>query len=67
MNNYVTGSVIKNLRERKGLTQSSPANSIGVSDETVSKWETAKGLPDISLIEPPAEALGGVGVGAYNG
>ena len=49
MNNYVTGQTIKNLRECKGITQSELANIIGVSDKTVSKWETAKGLPDIVL------------------
>lgn len=58
MNTYVTGAAIKKLRERKGLTQSQLADQIGVSDKAVSKWETAKGLPDISLIEPLAKALG---------
>lgn len=58
MNTYVTGATIKKLRERKGITQSQLANQIGVSDKAVSKWETAKGLPDISLIEPLAKALG---------
>lgn len=58
MNNYVTGSVIKKLREKHGLTQSGLAEKINVSDKTVSKWETGKGLPDIALIEPLAAALG---------
>lgn len=58
MNNYITGPAIKRLREGKNLTQSELAAMIGVSDKAVSKWETAKGLPDISLIEPLAEALG---------
>ena len=58
MNTYVTGAAIKKLRERKGLTQSQLADQIGVSGKAVSKWETAKGLPDISLIEPLAKALG---------
>lgn len=57
MNTYVTGAAIKRLRETKGLTQAQLADVIGVSDKTVSKWETAKGLPDISLIEPLAKAL----------
>lgn len=57
MNNYVTGKIIKELREKKGLTQVELANMIGVSDKTVSKWETSKGLPDITLIEPLAKAL----------
>ena len=58
MNNYITASTIKKLQETKGLTQSQLAQQIGVSCKAVSKWETAKGLPDISLIEPLSKALG---------
>lgn len=58
MDNYVTGTAIKCLREKKKLTQSELADKIGVTAKAVSKWETAKGLPDISLIEPLAAALG---------
>jgi transcriptional regulator with XRE-family HTH domain/desulfoferrodoxin (superoxide reductase-like protein) len=58
VNTYVTGSTIKQLREGRGLTQADLAEKIGVSSKTVSKWETAKGLPDISLLQPLAQALG---------
>lgn len=58
MDTYVTGSTIRRLREEKGLTQAQLAETIDVSAKAVSKWETAKGLPDISLIEPLAAALG---------
>lgn len=58
MNSYVTGSTIKKLRESKGITQLQLAEKIGVSSKAVSKWETAKGLPDISLVEPLSQALG---------
>ena len=58
MNTYVTGSTIKMLREARGMTQAQLAERIGVSDKAVSKWETAKGLPDISLLQPLAAALG---------
>ena len=58
MNTYVTGNTIKSLRESRNLTQSELADKIGVSSKTVSKWETAKGLPDISLLQPLAQALG---------
>ena len=58
MNTYVTGAVIKRLREMKNLTQIELAEKIGVSSKAVSKWETGKGLPDISLIEPLSFALG---------
>ena len=57
MDTYVTGITIRNLREKKGLTQTELADVLGVSSKAVSKWETAKGLPDISLIEPLANAL----------
>ncbi|MBQ5904402.1 MAG: helix-turn-helix domain-containing protein [Clostridia bacterium] len=58
MNTYITGATIKKLREAKGLTQLQLAEKIGVSSKAVSKWETAKGLPDITLIEPLSQALG---------
>ena len=58
MNTYVTGMAIKNLREKRGMTQAELAEKIGVSSKTVSKWETAKGLPDITLLQPLAQALG---------
>lgn len=58
MNNYVTGAAIKTLREKQRMTQSRLAEKLCVSDKTVSKWETGKGFPDISLLEPLAAALG---------
>ena len=58
MNNYVTSGTIKALREARNLTQAELADKIGVSSKTVSKWETAKGLPDITLLQPLAAALG---------
>ena len=58
MDHYVTGMTIRTLREAQDLTQQALADRICVSAKTVSKWETGKGLPDISLIEPLAAALG---------
>ena len=57
MDCYVTGATIKALREKQNLTQGQLAEKIGVSSKAVSKWETAKGLPDVSLLKPLAEAL----------
>ena len=57
MNSYVTGATIRQLREKRNLTQAELAERIGVSSKTISKWETAKGLPDISLLQPLAQAL----------
>ena len=58
MNTYVTGTTIKHLREARKMTQAELAEIIGVSSKTISKWETAKGLPDITLLQPLAQALG---------
>ena len=58
MNTYVTGATIKELREKRNLTQAELAEQIGVSSKTVSKWETGKGLPDITMLQPLAQALG---------
>lgn len=57
MNQYVTGEVIKELREKNNVTQLQLADKLGVSDKTISKWETGKGYPDITLLEPIANAL----------
>ena len=57
MNTYVTSAAIKALREKQNLTQAELAMRIGVSSKTISKWETARGLPDISLLQPLAQAL----------
>ena len=58
MNTYVTGTTIRQLREGRNMTQAELGEKIGVSSKTISKWETAKGLPDISLLQPLAQALG---------
>ena len=58
MNTYVTGTTIKQIREGRRMTQAELAEKLGVSSKTVSKWETAKGLPDISLLQPLTQALG---------
>lgn len=57
MDRYVTGAVIRKLRESKKMTQEELAEKIFVSSKAVSKWETGQGFPDISLLEPLAQAL----------
>lgn len=57
MNHYITSTTIKVLREKQHMTQSQLAMKLSVSDKAVSKWETGRGFPDISLIEPLASAL----------
>ena len=58
MNQERIGQFIQNLRKEKGLTQKELADSVGISDKTVSKWETGNGLPDISVLLPLCQALG---------
>ena len=58
MNQYVTGAMIRRLRESRKMTQHQLAEKMMVSDKAVSRWETGRGYPDISLIEPLSRALG---------
>lgn len=58
MAGYLTADTIKTLREGRKLTQRALAGAVGVTDKAVSKWESGRGLPDISLVEPLAAALG---------
>ena len=57
MDRYVTGAVIRKLRESKKMTQEELAGRLYVSSKAVSKWETGQGFPDISLLETLAKAL----------
>lgn len=58
MTSYISGASIRALRERTGMTQRHLADRLGITDKAVSKWETDRGLPDITLVEPLACALG---------
>lgn len=51
------GKFIAELRKEKGMTQSQLAAMINVTDKAVSRWERGVGLPDVTVIEPLAEAL----------
>ena len=57
MNQYVTGTVIKELREKNNMTQLQLAEKLGVSDKSISKWECFRGYPDISLLESIAKVF----------
>ena len=57
MDHYVTGAAIRALREKLGMTQAELAGRLCVSDKAVSKWETGRGFPDVSLLEPLSKAL----------
>ena len=51
------GSFISSLRKQKDMTQRDLAERIGVTDKAVSRWETGKGFPDVSLLKPLADVL----------
>ena len=52
-----TDAAVKRLREKQKLPQIQLADFLGVSDRTVSKWETGRGFPDITFLEPLAKIL----------
>ena len=52
MDQIRTGKFIAEVRKEKGLTQREVAQALGISDKTVSKWETGKGLPEVGLMLP---------------
>lgn len=56
--NYINGETIKVLREQKRMTQKELAEKLAVSDKTISKWETGRGLPDICILRNLATSLG---------
>ncbi|MBP5313322.1 MAG: helix-turn-helix domain-containing protein [Eggerthellaceae bacterium] len=58
MNNRVTGSAIKRLRTKSGMTQRQLGEQIGVGDKAISRWECGRGFPEITLLEPLSFALG---------
>ena len=58
MDNAKTGGLIAARRRELSLTQKELAEKLHISDRTVSKWERGAGFPDISLLEPLADALG---------
>ena len=57
MDNQKTGELIRALRKEKGYTQKQLAELLHISSKTISKWETAAGYPDISLIAQLAQVL----------
>ena len=52
MDQIKIGKFISELRKRKNMTQQQLGEKIGVSPKTISKWETGKGMPDLSSLKP---------------
>lgn len=57
MNQEKIGSFIAENRKAKGLTQIEFAEKLGVSNKSVSRWETGKNMPDVSLFLSICDAL----------
>lgn len=57
MDQIKIGKFIAEMRKQKGLTQRQLAETLLISDKTVSKWETGRGLPEVSLMMPLCEIL----------
>ena len=58
MDQIKIGAFLKTLRKEKNLTQEQAAEQLGVSNRTVSRWETGTNMPDISLLLEIAELYG---------
>ena len=58
MNQQTTGKFIAHKRKEKNLTQEQLAEKLGVTNKTVSKWETGKCMPDYSVVKTLCEELG---------
>ena len=57
MDQIKIGKFIAQIRKEKSLTQRELADTLCISDKTVSKWENGKGMPEVSLMMPLCEAL----------
>lgn len=57
MDQIKVGKFISSNRKLKHMTQRELADILGISDKTISKWETGNGLPEVSLMLPLCEAL----------
>ena len=58
MDKIQVGLKIANYRKEKGITQKDLAEKLGVTDKSVSKWETGVNFPDVAILETLAEELG---------
>ena len=58
MNQLTTGKFISKKRKEKNMTQEQLAEKLGVSNKTISKWETGKCMPDYGIVKELCEELG---------
>ena len=52
------GAFIAQCRKEKNLTQMQLAETLGITNQAVSKWENGRGMPDVSLLQPLCDVLG---------
>lgn len=57
MDQVKIGRFIAEIRKEQSYTQRQLADLLGISDKTVSKWETGHGLPEVSLMMPLCDSL----------
>ena len=57
MDQFKIGKFIAEMRKEQSYTQRQLADILGISDKTISKWETGNGLPEVSLMMPLCNAL----------
>lgn len=62
-----TGAFLAASRKKQKMTQKELAEEIGVTDKAVSRWETGRGFPDVSVLQPLAPGAGRVGRGNRKG
>lgn len=58
MNQEKIGKFIAQCRKEKNLTQSQLAEKLNMSDKSISKWETGRGMPDSSIMMELCTYLG---------
>lgn len=58
MDQIKTGKFIQEMRKSKNLTQRQLAEKLGLSDKTISKWETGCGLPEVGIMPELCGILG---------
>ncbi len=57
MNQIVIGKFIAERRREKNYTQEQLAQILGISNKTISKWETGKCMPDYAIVKDLCDAL----------
>ena len=58
MNQEMIGKFIAECRKEKHLTQIQLAEKLGITNRAVSKWETGKSVPDVSIMLELCDELG---------